>query len=114
MAAAFINGADAFQKDVVNSKVPVLVDFYADWCGPCKLAEPIMEKLSDEYAGKASVVKIDVDEPDNRAIAAEHGVMSIPTVILYSEGKIVAKQIGFIGEDGYRQLLEQGLGAQVE
>lgn len=109
MAVAHINGSDAFQNDVVKSGVPVLVDFYADWCGPCKLAEPIMEKLSEEYAGKASVVKIDVDQPDNRAIAAEHGVMSIPTVVLYVDGKVVAKQIGFIGEDGYRQLLVQGM-----
>lgn len=109
MAAAHINGADSFQNDVVKSQVPVLVDFYADWCGPCKLAEPIMEKLSEEYAGKASIVKIDVDEPENRALAMEHGVMSIPTVVLYSGGKVIAKQIGFIGEDGYRQLVEQGL-----
>jgi thioredoxin 1 len=114
MPAAFLTGADAFQSDVVKSGVPVLVDFYADWCGPCKLAEPIMEKLADEYAGKASIVKIDVDVPENRTIAMEHGVMSIPTVVLYSGGKVIAKQIGFIGEDGYRQLVEQGLEEKAE
>ena len=109
MAAQHLSGQNDWQEHVLDSDQPVLVDFHAEWCGPCKLAEPIMEQLSEEYNGKAKVVKIDTDDPANRPIAMGLGVMSIPTVMLYKGGSLLAKQIGFIGEDGYRQMLEQGL-----
>lgn len=102
-------GAEEFQKQVLESKQPVLVDFYAEWCGPCKLAEPIMEKLHEEYVGKASVVKLDVDQPENRAIAMQYGVRSIPTVVTIKEGKVADQKIGFIGEDGYRGMITAAL-----
>jgi len=108
-AAQHITGQDAFQAEVVDAQVPVLVDFFAEWCGPCKMAAPIMDKLAVEYADKAKVVKIDVDAEGNREIAMAHRVMSIPTVMVYNNGEIVAHQIGFIGEDGYRQLIEGAL-----
>ncbi len=107
--AKHITGQDEFQNAVIDSKVPVLVDFFAQWCGPCKMAAPIMDKLSAEYAGKASVVKVDVDEEGNREIAMAHRVMSIPTVMMYNNGEIVAHQIGFIGEDGYRHMIDEAL-----
>jgi thioredoxin 1 len=90
---------------------PVFVDFYATWCGPCKLAAPIVDKLATEFKGKVLVAKLDVDE--NGAIAQKYGVMSIPTVILFKqegeELKEVARQVGFPGEQGYRKLLEKVL-----
>lgn len=110
--ALHVTGQDQFQQEVVDSNVPVLVDFFAQWCGPCQMAAPIMDKLSGEYAGKAKVVKVDVDEEGNREIAMTHRVMSIPTVMMYHNGNIVAQQIGFIGEDGYRNLIEGALTLQ--
>ena len=87
-----------------NSEVPVLVDFYADWCGPCKMAAPIIDELSEEYKGKAEIGKVDVDA--NNEVAAKYGVMSIPTVIMFNGGEEVDRKIGFAGKDGYVQLLD--------
>lgn len=111
MATIHTNGTQEFTQQVLESKLPVMVDFYADWCGPCKLAEPIMEKLATEFTGQASVVKLDVDAPGNQEIAQQFGVASIPTVITFAGGKPVDSTIGFIGEKGYRQLLEKAIQA---
>lgn len=104
-----ISGQENFEKKVLQSDKPVLVDFFADWCGPCQMAAPIMDKLADEYDGKAVVVKIDVEDPENREVSAQFGVMSIPTVILFKDGEVASKNIGFIGENGYRQMIEDSL-----
>lgn len=104
-----ISGMAQFEAEVLKSDQPVLVDFFAEWCGPCKLAAPIMDKLSEEYAGKAKVAKIDVDEEGNRELSMKYGVMSIPTVFTFKGGEQIGKNIGFIGEDGYRQMIEKGL-----
>ena len=74
----------SFQDEVVNSPQPVVVDFYADWCGPCKIIEPIVHKLADEYQGKVKFVKIDPDA--NQELAMQFGIMSIPTVMFFSRG----------------------------
>jgi len=98
-----------FKETVANSDTPVLVDFYAEWCGPCQMAAPIIDKLADEYQGKVLITKVNVDE--NRETAGEFGVMSIPTVILFKseEGEIkqVSQQVGFPGEEGYRNMIEE-------
>jgi thioredoxin 1 len=104
-----IQGQNQFQTEVLDSKIPVLLDFYAEWCGPCKMAAPIMDKLSGVYQDKAKVIKIDVDDPENRTIAMAHQVMSIPTVVMYKDGKVVNQKIGFIGEPGYKQMIESAL-----
>lgn len=83
---------------------PVLVDFYADWCGPCKLAAPIVEELAGEYDGKAVIAKVDVDAEND--LASEHGVMSIPTVIVFVNGEEVDRKIGFAGKQGYVSMIE--------
>ena len=81
-----------FEKEVYEADVPVLVDFYADWSGPCKAMSPVVEALAEEYAGKIKVGKINVD--NNQDIAMKYGVMSIPTFIFFKDGKNVSKTVG--------------------
>ena len=98
-----------FQKTIESAgDKPVLVDFFAEWCGPCKMAAPIIDKLADKYKGKAIVAKLDVD--NNQDIAALYGVMSIPTVMVFKNGKLANRQIGFIGEEGYEAMITSALG----
>ena len=77
--------ASKFQSEVVKSGLPVVVDFYADWCGPCRMVSPVLEQLSREYAGRAKFVKIDTDA--NQQLAAQLGIMSIPTLMFFAKGK---------------------------
>ncbi len=94
-----------FNDEVLKSEKPVMVDFYADWCGPCRMVSPIVEELAAQYEGKISVGKLDVDA--NLKTAGDYRVMSIPTVILFEKGKEVARQVGFGGKDGYVRMVEQ-------
>ncbi|NCP46927.1 thioredoxin [Candidatus Collierbacteria bacterium CG22_combo_CG10-13_8_21_14_all_43_12] len=94
-----------FNDEVLKAETPVLVDFYADWCGPCRLVSPIVDELANTYEGKIRVGKVDVDT--NSKVAGDYGVMSIPTVILFQKGKEVARQVGFGGKDAYIQMIEK-------
>lgn len=106
MAIASITSAD-FQKSVLESTTPVLVDFWAPWCGPCKMAEPILEELSEVYKDKLIVVKANVDEEHD--LSSKYGVMSIPTTILFKDGKEVGRQIGFAGKKAFEELIKKTL-----
>jgi len=106
MPAAHILQSD-FEEKVLKASTPVLVDFYAEWCGPCKMAAPILDELADEYAGKVAILKLNTDE--NHEAAAKYGVMSIPTVILFKDGEEVERKIGFGGKQGYVELINKGL-----
>src|SRR3990172_2922562 len=100
MPAVHLTKSDFDEK--VKSGV-VMVDFWAEWCGPCKMAAPVIDELADEYSGKVTVAKVDVDgEPE---LAGKLGVMSIPTVILFKDGNETARQVGFAGKPGDVQLL---------
>ena len=85
----------AFDKMTAETTVPVVVDFYADWCGPCRMMSPVVEQLADEYAGKVTIGKLDVDV--NQEIAIHYGIMGIPTLGLFSGGKLVDRLIGYPG-----------------
>lgn len=92
-----------FNEEVLSSNIPVLVDFYADWCGPCKMLAPVIETLAAEYEGKVKIGKLNVDTaPDT---AQKYGIMSIPTLLCFKNGEIVNKTIGVVAKSEIEQTL---------
>ncbi len=91
MSEVILNASN-FEEEVINSKEPVLVDFFATWCGPCKMIAPFIAQLADKYEGRMKVCKTNVDEVPN--IASSYGVSSIPTLIIFKDGEVVAQRIG--------------------
>jgi thioredoxin 1 len=101
-----INITDAeFEAQVLQSELPVVVDFWAPWCGPCKMVGPILEKLADEFAGKVVVAKVNTDE--NQQYAQQFGVQGIPTMIFVNDGQLVHSQVGALPENVLKDLFEQ-------
>ena len=98
-----------FDAAVLQSDTPVLVDFWAEWCGPCKMIAPILDELAETYDGKLKVVKLNVDE--NRASAMKYHVRSIPMLLLFKDGQIQATQIGAVGKGQLTQMIDKGITA---
>ncbi|MBE2267121.1 MAG: thioredoxin [Anaerolinea sp.] len=97
-----------FQNEVLQSETPVLVDFWAEWCGPCKMIAPFVDQIADEYDGKIRVAKLDADEhPD---VLMKYGILSIPTLILFKKGEPVARITGFQPKDRITNQLKPHLG----
>lgn len=98
---------DNFDQVVYNSDKPVIVDFWAPWCGPCRMVAPVMEQLAQEYDGKAVIGKVNVDEESD--LAVKFRIMSIPTVILFKDGKVVEKIIGARPKSDFAELLDKNM-----
>lgn len=93
-----------FETTVLKSDKPVMVDFWAAWCGPCRMVGPIIEQISEEYQGKAVVGKVDVDS--NQEFAAKYGVRNIPTVLIFQNGEVVGRQVGVAPKNVYTEAIE--------
>ncbi|MCK3657609.1 thiol reductase thioredoxin [Pasteurellaceae bacterium Pebbles2] len=97
----------SFEADVLNSDVPVLLDFWAPWCGPCRMVGPILEDLAAEYGDKVKIVKMNID--DNQNTPAQFGVRGIPTLLLFKEGKVVGTQVGALPKTQLASFVDQAL-----
>lgn len=106
MAIVTVTDKD-FEEKVLKSSLPVIIDFWATWCGPCKLAEPVLEELSERYKDKVNFVKMDVDQ--SQLPSSKYQVMSIPTTVLFKNGNEVARQIGFSGKKAFEDLILKGV-----
>lgn len=108
MSESVIHATDAnFDQHVLQSNQPVLVDFWAPWCGPCKMIAPALDQLATEYAGKAKVVKVDVDQ--NQQTALKYHVRSIPMLLVFKNGQVQGTQIGAVGKSQLAQMLDKAL-----
>lgn len=94
-----------FEEEVLKSEIPVLVDFWAPWCGPCRMVGPVISEIADEYDGKIKVCKVNVDE--NGSLAAQNDIVSIPSVILFVNGKTADKLVGARSFDDYADMIEK-------
>ena len=98
---------DTFEKEVIRSRLPVLVDFWAPWCGPCRIVSPVLDKLSNEYTGKLVFAKINVD--DSQEIAAQYDVRGIPCMVIFKDGKEIDRIIGAYPEAQLRNKIDMAL-----
>jgi thioredoxin 1 len=108
MAKPFAVNDQSFESDVLSAETPVLVDFWAEWCGPCKMIAPIVDEIADEYEGQVSVAKLDADENPNTMMA--YGVMGIPTLILFKGGEAVERITGYLPKERLLDKLQPHFG----
>lgn len=100
---------DTFEQEVLKSTSPVLVDFWAEWCGPCRTLAPVIDDLATEYAGKLKVGKLDIDANQNTAL--KYGIQSIPTILLFVDGEVAHKLIGLQPKSSFKKLIDELLAA---
>jgi thioredoxin 1 len=108
MSDAIVHVSDAsFEQDVLSSDVPVLVDFWAEWCGPCKMIAPILDEIAGEYAGKVKICKVDVDA--NPEVPGKFGIRGIPTLILFKDGNAEATKVGALSKTQLVEFLDEAV-----
>ena len=100
-----VNGTEQWQNEVINSDKPVFVDFWAEWCGPCRMVSPTVEELSKEYTGKVNFVKVNVD--DNNELASKYNVFSIPTLAIFRNGQVVAQTAGAASKESLKTYIDK-------
>jgi len=108
MAEILHLGKDEFDEVVVSGGKAVLVDFFATWCGPCKMLGPVLEQVAEDFDGKVAVAKIDIDE--SMELAQEYGIMSVPTIILFENGAEIARAVGFRQKAQIEEMIKSKLG----
>jgi len=97
----------SFEQDVINAEGPVLVDFWAEWCGPCKMIAPILSEVADEYAGKVTIGKLNIDE--NGETPPKFGIRGIPTLLLFKDGKVAATKVGALSKSQLTEFLDANI-----
>ena len=97
MGAEVILTKDNFETEVINSDIPVIIDYWAEWCVPCKMIGPVLAEISEEYKGKLKVAKVNVDEAGE--LASEYNIISIPTLMVFNKGEVVKQQVGAVSRD---------------
>lgn len=107
MAKALTFTDDSFENDVLESDKPVLVDFWAEWCGPCRMVGPVVEELAGEYEGKAKIGKVDVDS--NPEVSQKYGIRSIPSLLIFRDGEVVDQIVGAVPKAQLKKQLEAQL-----
>ena len=107
MTITKVSDTKAWEIDVVGSPVPVFVDFWAEWCGPCRMVGPVVEELAVDFDGKVKFVKVNVDEASE--LASKYNVFSIPTLLILNKGKVIAQQVGAGSKDMYKNMIDNAL-----
>jgi len=107
MAITEIDNPQTWETDVISSDKPVFVDFWAEWCGPCRMVGPVVEELAGDYDGKVNFVKVNVDKANE--LASKYNVFSIPTLLLLNKGEIIAQQVGAGSKETYQNMIDRAL-----
>ena len=111
MGITTIPDLQSWETQVMQSSLPVFVDFWAEWCGPCRMVSPVVEELAQEYEGKVNFVKVNIDVEDVREVASKYNVFSIPTLTLFKNGEVIAQHVGAASKESYKKMIDSSLAA---
>ena len=107
MSIVPVKTPQVWESEVINSQIPVFVDFWAEWCGPCRMVSPVVEELAGDYDGRVKFVKVNVDEAAE--LASKYQVYSIPTLVVFNKGEAVAQQVGAASKESYKGMIDRAL-----